>query len=1213
LYFRTGFFSSGDFAMGINELKQAGCNIIVDDVTFITEPFLKDGVVANAVDAAVAGGTTYFSAAGNFASKSYENTFNPVPAPGGITGTAHNFGGNDVYQNVNLTPGNYTIVLQWVDDIYSLGQTSAGGTKNDLDIYLTPNTDGTALFGFNRNNTNGDPIEILPFTLTSAVNTNILITNNTIGSSPARFKYIVFRGNITFNEYMTGTSTIVGQANALGAIAVGAASFGKTTPHSPIAIEPFSSTGGTFVNNLQRSKPDLVGPDGVNTTVNLGPTSDNDNFSNFLGTSAAAPHAAAVAALIMEGRKKFLNQATTTPAEIRAILRNSATDMNGAGTDLISGAGFINADSAMRTFAKPSPSIIQLVIPSAVVPGTAPFTLIVRGLNLSSTSVINFRGVPLPTTVLSNGEASALIPVFTGNPPINVYTPPISSSNLDGGYSKNSYFFDSVKKVITITAESKTKKYAEQLPEFTAKILVDNVPLANTTLTLADLGLSNLTFVTPATSNSNVGTYIITPVRTFDPANPVDVGLQETYTYTFPTGNLTIEKMPLLVTPVDKTITYGQHVGQINFSYQFDQSNVPDPAGVLNLIKAYHQAFLPGNALAVVKGGSALSDAELHNLNMMATFNAVKNSRKFQVENNKLVPVTDPNAFDIQYLVDVSVQSIVDYKANPATSSFINAVPGMSSKAVLGAAALDANKGKVLINGSLVQLVNGSLVQMVNSPSGQLAPISNGSLVQIVNGSLVQLVNGEPVAIPNGSLVQLVNGSLVQLVNGSLVQLVNGSLVQLVNGSLVQLENGSLVQLVNAQQVPIVNGSLVQLVNGSLVQLVNGVPVAIPNGSLVQLVNGSLVQLVNGSLVQLVNGSLVQLVNGSLVQLVNGSLVQIVNGNVLGTGTANNNTAVIIDESDVDLQTNWIGPMFGINMITGLDAGPQKLVPGVLVNENFEITYGTGTVNILPISVCITPAPCQSKVYGDADPVFTFTNNGGLTAAGFTGKLGRATGNNVGKYAYTIGSLSAGKNFSLTLAGTNTFAITPAKLHVKANDAVICSGDPLPNFTSTITGLKNGDKPSVSYKLSPVCVGQPGVYTIIPLLNPFANLMNYTVCYENGKLYINSKTSMLSRTASGPKTLQSPGQAVTEIVPADGANVYPNPARNRTVLSVSSELITQKGLSLFDAHGKSYPVGLVKQVSKHALEIDVSRLAGGVYFVRVKVENGYKTVSFIKE
>jgi hypothetical protein len=46
--------------------------------------------------------------------------------------------------------------------------------------------------------------------------------------------------------------------------------------------------------------------------------------------------------------------------------------------------------------------------------------------------------------------------------------------------------------------------------------------------------------------------------------------------------------------------------------------------------------------------------------------------------------------------------------------------------------------------------------------------------------------------------------------------------------------------------------------------------------------------------------------------------VQIVNSSTTGVGNTNNNTAVIIDEDDVNAeQHNWLGPMFGINMITG--------------------------------------------------------------------------------------------------------------------------------------------------------------------------------------------------------------------------------------------------------------------------------------------------------
>src|SRR5205085_1563606 len=250
----------------------------------------------------------------------------------------------DIYQHVRLAPGNYTIVLQWYDSIYSSGQ---GGTKNDLDIYLTENTDGTSLFGFNRDNTNGDggdPIEFIPFTIPqpstgpctdTLIDANILILNNTLTSNPERVKYIVFRGGIKIMEYNEGTSTLVGQANSSGAIAVGAARFDKAPPYlkTPL-LESFSSIGGTQTNNLIRPKPDLVGPDGVNTTVKLGqdyPNNALDGYSNFFGTSAAAPHAAAVAALLMEGRNKFLGQSVTSPDQIRALLDSTAVDVGPKG------------------------------------------------------------------------------------------------------------------------------------------------------------------------------------------------------------------------------------------------------------------------------------------------------------------------------------------------------------------------------------------------------------------------------------------------------------------------------------------------------------------------------------------------------------------------------------------------------------------------------------------------------------------------------------------------------------------------------------------------------------------------------------------------------------------------------------------------------------------------------------------------------------------
>ena len=359
LDFRTGFISAGDFAQGILQLQQDGCNVIVDDVTFITEPFFKDGVVAQAVNTVAALGVSYFSAAGNNGTASYSSTFNPAPAPNGIIGSAHDFGGS-IFQNVSLTPGTYTIVLQWADSVYSLNNTTTG-TTTDLDIYLT-DVSGNTLFGFNRNNIGTDPLEILPFTVTTNTTTNIMIVRAG-GTNNVAFKYIVFRGNLTINNFNTGNSTIVGQANAAGAMSVGAARYTKTPAYgvTPYQLESFSSVGGTPVYGVIRNKPDFVAPDGVSTTVNFGSINISGSpFPSFFGTSCAAPQAAGVAALLLEGKKKFAGQ-TLSPAQMRSLMQTTALQTGGPGYNAATGYGLIQADTAMRTFAAPIPVVTKLV------------------------------------------------------------------------------------------------------------------------------------------------------------------------------------------------------------------------------------------------------------------------------------------------------------------------------------------------------------------------------------------------------------------------------------------------------------------------------------------------------------------------------------------------------------------------------------------------------------------------------------------------------------------------------------------------------------------------------------------------------------------------------------------------------------------------------------------------------------------------------------
>ncbi|HWJ26209.1 MAG TPA: S8 family serine peptidase [Flavisolibacter sp.] len=1280
LAFRTGFITAGDMAQGIQQLGDLNCNVIVDDVTFITEPFFRPGVIANAIHNASARGIQYVTAAGNFGTKSYEGDFRPAAAsaPFGIAGTVHDFGGGDIFQEDSVhgttdQPGVYTMVLQWDENVYSVGGNS--GASSDLDAYALDNLGN--LIGFNRVNIQGDPTEVLTFIATRNTTVKIFIVNaNTGVTSNIHFKFVFFRGDLKINNHIQGTSTIVGQANAPEAITVGASYYFNTPAFdvANITLSSFSSGGGTIYNGAPSQKPDIVGPNGVNTSVDFHSLDyEGDGIPNFYGTSAAAPHIAGAAALLIEARRKFYNDAFS-PTQLKQLLTRTATDMGTPGFDLSSGFGFVQVDSAVKTMANPTPQATGLrLADSSLTPGEQPMDVVITGNFLLPGTKVLLDNDTLQNRILNSSEISATLPEFNGNKTLYLYNPPISALGTDAGLSNGLPITGIIKKNVTVTADNFTIKYGERLPAFTSTILVDGQP---TTLTLTDLGLSGLNYTTPATSLSNVGFYFIRPSRTFD-STGVDAELLRHYNIQFVDGRLTIQKMPLLITPVDKTITEGDALGSITYNYQYDASNVADPAGFLTTIQQYHKSFMPDNALAVINGfnspsssGQTLSATDLVGMNMMASFQAVKNGRKFQLSGNKLVPATDTlNSLNLFYQVDLGVQAIYNYLQNGSSVSLVSSVQGATSKAVLSLNALKQGIASVLVNGKLVQLVNGSLVQMVNSGTSSLAPIVNRSLVQIVNGSLVQLVNGQPVPVSNTTLVQLVNGKLAQLVNGQFIAVADGQLVQLVNGTLVQMVNGSLQQLVNGSLVQLVNGSLVQLVNGNLVQLVNGIPVPIPNGSLVQLVNGGLVQLVNGALEAIPNGSLQQLVNGTLVQIVNGSLVQIVNSN--GLGGTNNHTAVITDEDDINLQNGWLGALFGINMITGLTAGQQTLVPGVFISENFDVTYGTGKVNIL------APLPDPCLITHSAYTSFYSTANAGKATSLWMTIRTRLNGElrNKGDYLLYTGGKITFNNISSNPVVTN-FIIPSGKIIVDQVSKPVTIFDSLNQIWITkvpagycmtdvfisgaiinsSNGFVKGSSPKTILKGSfysnktfnhgewsyALAAYQPKFYyavisdagkvlsingsykagTPTPLLKYLVSGgtgtggSNYTGTFSCSDDFVACAPSSYVNTATIHENEQTLNGNSFNLDTEDETGVryhldaYPNPAAQYLVVSFVPGSSGASKVSLIGVNGNTVVTifdGLAMDAKKYTSRIDISHLSSGVYFLNFE-NNGRRVV-----
>ena len=153
-----------------------------------------------------------------------------------------------------------------------------------------------------------------------------------------------------------------------------------------------------------------------------------------------------------------------------------------------------------------------------------------------------------------------------------------------------------------------------------------------------------------------------------------------------------------------------------------------------------------------------------------------------------------------------------------------------------------------------------------------------------------------------------------------------------------------------------------------------------------------------------------------------------------------------------------------IGRVTGENVGTYAFTLGTLTaGSNYSLSIAaTPTFSITAKGIVITATAGQSKEYGQSDPVFMYTNNPALESGdSFSGALGRLAGENTGTYAYTLGTLSAGSNYSLSLAATPTFAITPKQLTISGITAnnKIYDGTTAATLSGTaaLVGIVGGD------------------------------------------------------------------------------------------------------------------------------------------------------------
>ena len=352
LYFATGNGGQARMAVNIEALCEAGVNVIVDDIGYLSEAAFQDDIVAKGVNAAVAGGCVFFSAGGNDGNLTHgtsgvwEGDYaagTSLIVDGETLGVRHDFGGG-VEAN-ELEGGSVrTINLQWADPL--------GASTNDYDLFLVNENGDVVASSTDTQDGTQDPVEVisspifnysgLSVVVVKASGANRYLRVQAFGGRLAVATAGTLFGHSAQENAISVAMVDVATAGGSGGVFDGTESVRSSNSDGPrriffeadgtaITAGNFSATGGKLLQ-----KPDLTAATCVTTAT--------PGFSPFCGTSAAAPHAAAIGALMLEAAG---GPDQVTLAQLRMAMTGAALDIEATGVDRDSGAGIVMAPAAV--------------------------------------------------------------------------------------------------------------------------------------------------------------------------------------------------------------------------------------------------------------------------------------------------------------------------------------------------------------------------------------------------------------------------------------------------------------------------------------------------------------------------------------------------------------------------------------------------------------------------------------------------------------------------------------------------------------------------------------------------------------------------------------------------------------------------------------------------------------------------------------------------
>jgi len=175
---------------------------------------------------------------------------------------------------------------------------------------------------------------------------------------------------------------------------------------------------------------------------------------------------------------------------------------------------------------------------------------------------------------------------------------------------------------------------------------------------------------------------------------------------------------------------------------------------------------------------------------------------------------------------------------------------------------------------------------------------------------------------------------------------------------------------------------------------------------------------------------------------------------------------------------------------------------GVDVTNLVTVTTVSGALVITPVDVIIA-ANSYTKVYGNADPVFTAVVTGLADDDKLDYTMTREEGENVDTYAISVTYVD-NPNYKVIKVTGGILEISPRAITITADDKSKVYGAADPALTATFSGLAEGDTTVFAYTIERESGELIGGYEIYVEANA-EDYLNYIITLVNGTLEITEK------------------------------------------------------------------------------------------------------------